>query len=41
MHSLMCKEQQDQVDTYAENIVIQTESDGILDFTRRNPFGEP
>ncbi len=35
------EEQQDQVDTYAENIVIQTEADGILDFTRRNPFGEP
>ena len=35
------EDQQDQVDTYAENIVIQTESDGILDFTRRNPFGEP
>lgn len=32
---------QDEVDTYAENIIIQTESDDILDFTRRNPFGEP
>jgi hypothetical protein len=34
-------EKQDSVDTYSENIAIQTESDGILDFTRRNPFGEP
>ena len=34
-------DKQDEVDTYAENIFIQTEADGILDFTRRNPFGEP
>ena len=32
---------QDEVDTYAENIIIQTSSDDILDFTRRNPLGEP
>ena len=33
-------EQQDQDDTFAENIPIQTSADGILDFTERNPFGE-
>ena len=30
----------DQYDTYAENIVIENEADGILDFTEINPFGE-
>ena len=27
-------------DTYAQNATIQSEADGILDFTQRNPFGE-
>ena len=27
-------------DTYARNEQIQTEADGILDFTQRNPFGD-
>jgi len=31
---------EDQYDPYAENIVIETEADSILDFTEINPFGE-
>ena len=31
---------EDQYDEYAENIVIETEADSILDFTEINPFGE-
>lgn len=30
----------DLIDAYADNDNIQTEADGILDFTQRNPFGE-
>ena len=30
----------DMKDTYADNIEFETEGDGILDFTERNPFGE-
>ena len=25
----------------ADNIIIQQEADGIIDFTEQNPFGEP
>tara|TARA_R100001510_G_C7642640_1_gene200201 strand:+ start:61 stop:1470 length:1410 start_codon:yes stop_codon:yes gene_type:complete len=28
------------LDSYGDNVSIQTESDGILDFTEQNPFGE-
>ena len=31
---------EDQYDEYAENIVIESEADDILDFTEINPFGE-
>ena len=29
------------VDPYAQNDIIESEADGILDFTERNPFGNP
>jgi hypothetical protein len=25
----------------ADNVIIQNEADGIIDFTESNPFGEP
>ena len=31
---------QDEYDTFAENIEVETEADAILDFTEKNPFGE-
>jgi len=31
---------QDEYDTFAENIEVESESDAILDFTEKNPFGE-
>ena len=29
----------DEYDPYAENIEIEDEADGILDFSQKNPFG--
>ena len=34
-------DQMNPIDPFAENIIIESEADGILDFTQRNPFGEP
>jgi hypothetical protein len=34
-------DQMNPIDPFAENIIIESEADGLLDFTRRNPFGEP
>jgi len=31
---------QDEYDTFAENIEVESEADAILDFTEKNPFGE-
>ena len=31
---------QDEYDTFAENIEVESEADSILDFTEKNPFGE-
>ena len=30
----------DEYDPYAENIEIEDEADGILDFSQKNPFGD-
>jgi len=34
-------DQMNPIDQFAENIIIESEADGLLDFTRKNPFGEP
>ena len=31
---------QDEYDTYNENIVVESEADSIIDFTEDNPFGD-
>lgn len=39
-HKVFSIETDDLYDPYAENIEIEDESDSILDFTQRNPFGD-
>jgi len=39
-YTLKLQEKDNVVDEYNQNKVIETEADGILDFTERNPFGE-
>ena len=31
---------QDEYDTYNENILVESEADSIIDFTEDNPFGD-
>ena len=31
---------QDEYDTYNENITVESEADSIIDFTEENPFGD-
>jgi hypothetical protein len=40
VYTLSTVDTDDLIDAYADNDNIQTEADGILDFTQRNPFGE-
>lgn len=40
VYTLSTVDTDDLIDPYADNDNIQTEADGILDFTQRNPFGE-
>jgi len=41
VYAFYSAETQDLVDPYAQNDVIEINADDILDFTQRNPFGEP
>jgi len=40
VYTLQRSNTDDLLDTYAENDVIQSEADAILDFSQKNPFGE-
>ena len=40
VYTLSTVDTDDLIDPYADNDNIQSEADGILDFTQRNPFGE-
>jgi hypothetical protein len=40
VYTLQRSDTDDLLDTYAENDVIQSEADSILDFSQKNPFGE-
>ena len=39
-YKLLSVDTQDKYDPYAENIPIELEADGFLDFSERNPFGD-
>jgi hypothetical protein len=39
-YKLLSIDTQDEYDPYAENIPIELEADGFLDFSERNPFGD-
>ena len=40
VYTLQKTDTDDLIDPYADNDTIQSEADGILDFTQKNPFGE-
>ena len=40
LNSINYNDDETNLDSYGDNVTIQSESDGILDFTEKNPFGE-
>ena len=39
-YKIFSKSGDDEYDNYAENILVESEADAILDFTEDNPFGD-
>ena len=40
LNSINYNDDETNIDSYGDNVSFQSESDSILDFTEKNPFGE-